>query len=87
MLRLNLPRRDYWMPRIKAGHDSRQVEINELRLAGNRQSAVHEKPPPTAIVSPVIQPEAVDSKFPPVAYLQTTLYQKASRDPPWLMEP
>jgi hypothetical protein len=27
-----------------------------------RQAAVHEKPPPTAIVSPVIQPEAADAR-------------------------
>jgi hypothetical protein len=30
-LRLDLPWRDYWMARIKAGHDNREVGIDEER--------------------------------------------------------
>src|SRR4030088_1145494 len=33
-----------------------------VRLLRDRRSVAHEKPPPTAIVSPVIQPEAADAR-------------------------
>jgi hypothetical protein len=35
-LRLDLPWRDYCMPRIKAGHDNREVGIDEERKPGER---------------------------------------------------
>jgi hypothetical protein len=37
----------------------RNVTLNALR---DVRSMTHENPPPTAIVSPVIQPEAVDAR-------------------------
>ena len=43
MLRLNLPCRDYWMPRIKAGHDSREVEML-ADLTGRRLPGSHLQP-------------------------------------------
>src|SRR5258708_27241489 len=45
-----------------SAYTRRKGQAGHVRRLRDRWSTAHEKPPPTAIVSPVIQPEAADAR-------------------------